>query len=134
MRTTLCLSAAAVITLAYWIGKQRADLSLVRPSATEIFNLRSECARLAENIGAANRPAPVLAVKLLSHYDPRANRCYTELSTEYTTRLYDAQTGELLVEAWNGTPPSFIKGGPATPSREAALAVIERAMADDWQR
>lgn len=47
-------------------------------------------------------------------------------------RLYDAQTGEVVAELWNGTPPSgYIKGGPDHPSGEAVRAVIERAMADD---
>jgi hypothetical protein len=133
MRAALCLLAVAAITLAYWIGKHRAEVSLVRPSATEIFNLRSECAKLAENIRSTNQPSPVLTLKLLSHYDRDANRCYTELSTEYATRLYDAQSGELLVESWNGVSPSFIKGGPEKPSRDAALALIERTMADDWK-
>jgi hypothetical protein len=133
MKIAIYFLVAVAIASAYWIGKQHADTSSVRPSATEIFNLRSACAKLAENIEIANRPSLVVTYKLLSHYEPRVNRCFAELSSEYATRLYDGQTSELLVEAWNGTQFSFIKGGPEQPSRDAALAVITRTMADDWK-
>jgi hypothetical protein len=57
---------------------------------------------------------------------------YAELHINAADQLYDAQTGEVLAEVWNGEPPrTFIKGGPDNPSLEETRKLIERAMTDD---
>lgn len=86
-----------------------AERSQQLPTATEVFQLRSLCAKLGEQqleetfVGSANTKDQV------SHYDPRSNRCYVELivqaanpkrADEYINRtLYDGQTKELLAFA-----------------------------------
>ena len=61
-----------------------------KPTATEVFNLRTECAELAENINGEydltgislatsdDLPYP-FTQEHFSHYDPETNRCYVEL-------------------------------------------------------
>jgi hypothetical protein len=75
------------------------------PSATEVFHLRSECARLGEKILDGNLIGPALTQSQLSHYDPKTNRCYVKLTVNRADSfkpyyegsfLYDGQTGELL--------------------------------------
>ena len=75
------------------------------PSASEVFHLRSECARLAEKMLENNVVGTALTQSQVSHYNPQTNRCYVELSVqtanlshlEYSSdTLYDGQTGELL--------------------------------------
>ncbi|MGA2722947.1 MAG: hypothetical protein ABSG79_11100 [Bryobacteraceae bacterium] len=61
-----------------------------KPTATEVFNLRTKCAQLGEKIngeydltgiwGATSDDLPYpFAQEHFSHYDPKANRCYVEL-------------------------------------------------------
>ncbi len=132
MRTVVFLLIAA-IPAAYWIGLQRGsrgqDSSFIHLGATEAFNLRSACSKLAESLAQANHQISGAT----SRYDVRTNRCYTELHLDVANRLYDAQTGEILAEVWHGPSPSasFIRGGPKDVSPEDARAFIDRAMADD---
>lgn len=106
----------AVILLASCGGKRPSEGTITTPSptttppptATEVFHLRSECAQLGQKILEGN----VIGIKLtqdeVSHYDPKTNRCYVQLTvmtadlsrpaTYYATTLYDGQTGEML--AW----------------------------------
>jgi len=79
------------------------------PSATEVFHLRSECVALGQKILDGNVVGSALSHSQVSHYDPRTNRCYVELTiqTADTTKpldylnrvLYDGQTGEMLAVA-----------------------------------
>jgi hypothetical protein len=88
------------------------------PTATEEFHLRSECAALAQKILDGNTNVdPALArsfgvdQSVDSNYDPKANRCYVELSTQTTNStaqlksqvanyyLFDGQTGSELAFA-----------------------------------
>lgn len=77
------------------------------PSATEVFHLRSECAELAEKIMNENTIGMALTQSVLSHYNPKTNRCYAELtvqsadlSSNYLAEyLYDGQTKEMLAFA-----------------------------------
>jgi len=88
------------------------------PTATEEFHLRSECAALAQKILNNNTNVdPALAQSfgvdqsVDSNYDPKANRCYVELSTQTTNAttplksqvanyyLFDGQTGSELAFA-----------------------------------
>ncbi len=79
------------------------------PTATEVFHLRSECARLAEKMLEKlekDAEGSNSTESQLSHYDPPSNRCYVEISTQTTDghghnvdatdTLFDGQTGEHL--------------------------------------
>lgn len=78
-------------------------------TATEIFNLRSECARLGQKILHGNIVGVALTQDQVSHYDPQTNRCYVQLTVQtadlskpgdyFSTTLYDGQTGEILAFA-----------------------------------
>jgi hypothetical protein len=80
------------------------------PTATEVFNLRSKCAALGERILEDNTIGSALTQSQVTHYEPRTNRCYVELTIQtadlskpidqhYNHRvLYDGQTKEML--AW----------------------------------
>jgi hypothetical protein len=59
-----------------------------KPTATEVFNLRSKCAELGERINSENDftavaipsvTVPLLKQEHASHYNPETNRCYVEL-------------------------------------------------------
>jgi hypothetical protein len=83
------------------------------PTATEVFNLRSRCVALGDQILEANTIGSALTQSQVSHYEPRTNRCYVELtiqtadlskptSQHYMNRvLYDGQTKEMLAVATN---------------------------------
>ena len=76
------------------------------PTAT---NLRSRCAQLGEKIMEDNTIGAALTQSQVSHYDPRTNRCYVELTVEtidrtgpkdfYVRYLIDGQTKEHLAFA-----------------------------------
>lgn len=129
MRTAICLLVIAIPT-AYWIGLRhgRSQPEQTPASATDVFNLRTECANLTQGIADANKHLAVGSV--LSHYDVRANRCYAELHVDSADRLYDAQTREILAEIWDGKE-GFIKGGPEKSTPKAVRAFIDRVMSDD---
>lgn len=77
------------------------------PTATEVFNLRTECAKLGEKILSENHVGIPLTQSQVSKYDLKSNRCFVELfvssiPTEklYTSyALYDGQTGEMIAFA-----------------------------------
>jgi hypothetical protein len=74
-----------------------------RESATELVNLRWRCAdlggKILEGIDAQRHPT----LSQVSHYDPRTNRCYVEITehsgSNYHRYLYDGQTKEILARA-----------------------------------
>ena len=78
----------------------------LRPTASEVFKLRSECAVLGENLRENNVIGSALVQDAISHYDPNTNRCYIEITVHtadlgannpyHATYLYDGQTRELL--------------------------------------
>ncbi len=92
------------------------------PTATEVFHLRSECAKLGEGILEGNPIGSALTDSQVSHYNPLTNRCYVELDVQnadlsgpvyYLHRtLWDGQTGELLasVEVNGSNCPSLAAG------------------------
>jgi len=135
MRIVISVLIAAVIGLAFWIGVQLgragADRAFNSPSATEVFNLRSRCVELGEKILRDNPASPVIVQSVLSHYDPRTNRCFVELQNEYSRRLFDGQTGERLAELWNGAIPTAYLKGVQGASREATRAFIDSHIADE---
>jgi hypothetical protein len=79
------------------------------PTATEVFNLRSKCASLGQQILDEQAIEPERTKDQVSHYDPRTNRCYVELtihvadfrSPQYQQQrfLLDGQTKEMLASA-----------------------------------
>jgi hypothetical protein len=122
-----------------------ADESFGKPTATEVFNLRSKCAEFGDKIMSRNTIGSALAQDQVSHYDPKTNRCYVELDVhmadlskwdDYRSRyLYDGQTGEML--AWatykKGNKTAFVNDGP-TLDYDAAVLKIDILMADDRKR
>jgi hypothetical protein len=80
------------------------------PSATEVFHLRSLCAKLGDQLFDETAIGSALTKDQLSHYDPKSNRCYVELTVQkispkdandnYVNRsIYDGQTKEILAFA-----------------------------------
>jgi hypothetical protein len=123
------------------------------PTATEVFDLRSKCAALAEKIMDDNLIGSALAQEQLSHYSPYTNRCYVKLHVHTAdlatpqdrfiseSYLYDGQTKELLATtSWNGGKKSgqifsdslrgFAKY-PAVPTYEETDSMIEKFMAEE---
>lgn len=121
------------------------DTVFQKPSATEIFNLRSRCAALGEKIMNENVIGSALTQSQTSHYSPKTNRCYVELDVnmadlnrynEYAARyLYDGQTGEML--AWckkekGDSMTGFIFGGKIEQNTYLDASMkIDAEMADD---
>jgi hypothetical protein len=78
------------------------------PTATEVFDLRSKCADLGEKIMKNTAIADALAKDQLSHYEPKTNRCYVQLTVQnpnpakrneyFRQYLFDGQTGQVLAE------------------------------------
>jgi hypothetical protein len=79
------------------------------PTATEVFQLRSLCAGLVDKLLDETTVGSALTKDQSSHYEPRSNRCYVELTIQtadatrpnpYINRvLYDGQTKEMLAYA-----------------------------------
>ena len=117
-----------------------------RATATEIFDLRSKCARLGDKIMEDNVIGPALTQSVVSNYNPQTNRCYVELTVHmadlskfdeiYFRSVYDGQTGEML--AWarkdKGKESGFFGGvvlsGTQSDYNAAQLRMSE-LMADD---
>ena len=129
--------------------------TFLRPTATEVFHLRSECATLGEKILEDSPVGSALSQSQVSHYDPQTNRCYVELTvqtadaqapvSDYLGRryLYDGQTRELLAFAEIiGTPSEGEKRGMVFAETgenidngyEPACLFIDKMMADDRKR
>jgi len=120
-----------------------------KPTATEIFNLRSRCADFGEKIMAENIIGIALAQEQVSHYDPKSNRCYVELTVHtadltkhvdyYFFRvLYDGQTREMLASSLTekGVKRGFVLGSFSDgvgfdAAFDAANTKIDALMADD---
>ena len=114
------------------------------PTATEVFNLRSTCADLGEQILEASGGEIALGISQVSHYEPRTNRCYVEIIIQpayitpggqyFVRSLYDGQTREMLAYAkqekgkWEGMV--FDRQHQSTGWDEAN-AYINKMMADD---
>ena len=102
-----------------------------KPTATEVFNLRSKCVELAKKIDDDHDQTGCDVFRLsghycffqqehFSHYDPRTNRCNVELRVTLTAGavdlkeaknyeiyyanrfLYDGQTGDELASSYRG--------------------------------
>jgi hypothetical protein len=77
------------------------------PTATEVFNLRTKCAKLGEELDEAMLHGPAVSRETVSNYNSKSNRCYVTLNdtsgkpSHWHTLfgLYDGQTRELLAVA-----------------------------------
>jgi hypothetical protein len=102
------------------------------PTATEVFNLRTKCAQLAQKMLEDLAHGPAITAWQVSHYHPRTNRCYVQITTQNIedqnkstgVNLYDGQTEDLLafikidkgrrvgiVFDWRHTPESLTNAG-----------------------
>lgn len=122
------------------------------PTATEVFNLRSKCAELGEKIMKNTVTGDELTKNQVSHYDPKTNRCYVQLTVwnaklgkgdEYFQEyLYDGQTGQLLAEIRRekGTRYGDIYNNPSPMNGTSdelyldASNFISKMMEDDRQQ
>ena len=113
-----------------------------KPSATEVFNLRSRCAEFGRKIMSDNTIGVALSQDQISHYEPKSNRCYIELTVHmadlahfddhFSRYLFDGQTEEML--AWTKTDLGVKTGwmvGVVTGSFDSATTKIDDLMADD---
>jgi hypothetical protein len=110
------------------------------PTATEVFKLRSMCGELGEKMLEEDGHGPDLTTSQLSHYVPKINRCFVELtarsntSQHFNVALYDAQTKDLLAfygqDARGGRGGALFKTGQLG-EYEAAKAYIDQMMKDD---
>jgi hypothetical protein len=119
MKKILLISYASVLLLVgcnnsqqdQKIEKTNSEVNFQLPTATEIFHLRSECAKMGEKILSENYIGISLTQSQVSKYDPKSNRCYVELSVMsadpslpiekfyQSYGLYDGQTKEMIAFA-----------------------------------
>ena len=118
--------------------------SFRKPTAAEVFNLRTKCAELGEKILNGNIIGIALTQEQVSHYDPKSNRCYVELTVQmadltkvndyFSRSVYDGQTGEMLAfsSSEKGVKKGFVMGSAGGGvGFDAANAKIDALMADD---
>jgi len=81
--------------------------SFVPPTAEQAYRLQDDCSRRGEAILKSNFVSSALTHDQVSRYNATTNRCYVRLEVhamdlteldkhDYSTYLYDGQTGELL--------------------------------------
>lgn len=126
------------------IEKAATDVNFRLPTASEVFHLRSECAKLGEKILSENFIGNALVQSQTSKYDTKSNRCYVELfitSSDFSldedkkyrsSNLYDGQTGELLAYATENMGKTKF-GSFKVPQRsyDATVYYINQIMNDD---
>lgn len=82
-----------------------AEPSFQKPTATEIFDLRSKCADLGRK-AQKDLKSVYPTTTAMSHYNPTTNRCYVELTYFNDDGLFesliDGQTGDPLANTSNG--------------------------------
>jgi hypothetical protein len=121
------------------------------PTATEVFNLRSKCAELGEKIMKNIVISEALKKDQLSHYEPKTNRCYVQLTVSnadlakgddyFQQYLFDGQTGQVLAAIRRekgvrsgdiSVDPSPLNGNSDELYLDASM-FISKMMADDRQ-
>ena len=115
-----------------------------RPTATEIFNLRTKCAELGDKLLRLHPVSAPFTEEQASHYDSKTNRCYVDLfvtnfdregkTGDYASEtVFDGQSREELAgyEHKKGKTVAFIKDGPMDTTDVEARAKIKDLMADD---
>jgi hypothetical protein len=122
------------------------------PTATEVFNLRSKCADLGEKIMKNTVIGDALKKDQVSHYEPKTNRCYVQLTVwnadpakgddYFQQYLFDGQTGQVLAAIHRdkgvrsgeiSIDPSPLNGNPDELYVDASM-FISKMMADDRQQ
>jgi len=122
------------------------------PTATEVFNLRSKCAELGEKILKTTVVGEALKKEQVSHYEPKTNRCYVQLTVwnpdltkgedYFQQYLLDWQNGQVLAAIHRekgvksgeiSIDPSPLSGNPDELYVDASL-FISKMMADDRQQ
>jgi nitrate reductase alpha subunit len=122
------------------------------PTATEVFDLRTKCAELGDKIMKNTVIGDALKKDQLSHYEPKTNRCYVQLTVwnanpakgdEYFQQyLFDGQTGQVLaaIRREKGVrsgeisiDPSPLNGNSDELYVDASI-FISKMMADDRQQ
>jgi hypothetical protein len=103
-------------------GEQGQLSQALKPTASEVFKLRSECAVLGDKLLENHFVGSAQAHDAVSHYDPNTNRCYIQLTVHtadldadnpnHATYLYDGQTREMLALATirNGQKSGIVFG------------------------
>lgn len=151
-------TGALSLVLFFFSGCQRPsapadDPSFHAPTATEVFNLRSKCAELGQKVMDNNVVGIALTQDQVSHYDPKTNRCYVELTVQtadlskagdyFQQYFFDGQTGEMLASIrndqrgkWGMVYDNQHKSPIPVPYDasvlyEDALSYIDNKMADD---
>ena len=146
----------AFSVLLFFVGCQKSSApippvdapSFRSPTATEVFNLRSKCAELGEKIMKNTVIGDGLTKDQVSHYEPKTNRCYVQLTVrnanvakedEYFQQyLFDGQTGQVLaaMRREKGTRSGDIFSDPYPPNANPdelyldASIFISKMMAD----
>jgi hypothetical protein len=135
------------------IAKPVAAPASPRPTAVQIFDLRTKCQKLTDDARETNGMGFVgaaLTSNVTSHYNPVTNHCYAEV---YTTKnfsykfpkvpdnyisdaLYDVQTGEIILYAHQeGDKHSGNDNRPNTPNvlvdYSVAIEAIRELMAQE---
>jgi hypothetical protein len=122
------------------------------PTATEVFNLRSKCAELGEKILKNTAIGDGLKKDQVSHYEPKTNRCYVQLTAwnanpdkgddNFQQYLFDGQTGQVLAAIHRekgvrsgdiSIDPSPLNGNSDELYLDASI-FISKMMADDRQQ
>ena len=121
------------------------------PTATEVFNLRSKCAELGDRILKQTDIADTLKKDQVSHYEPKTNRCYVQLTVwnpnpskgdYFQQSLLDGQTGQVLAAIHRekgvrsgeiSIDPSPLNGNPDELYVDASM-FINKMMEDDRQQ
>jgi hypothetical protein len=115
------------------------------PTATEVFQLRSECAKLGSQILNNNTIGSALTQSVVSNYDEKSGRCYVNLTVQsadltqapqtMSQYLYDGQTNELLATT---SIKKGVRGGIAYKTNalgfDAVNEYIESKMNDPAQQ
>lgn len=149
-----------VSVLLFFSGCQKSSAPIPRvdapsfpsPTATEVFNLRSKCAELGEKIMKNTVTGAALKKDQLSHYEPKTNRCYVQLTVwnadlakgddYFQQYLFDGQTSQELAairrEKGVRSGDIFIDPSPLNGNSDElyvdASLFISKMMADDRQQ
>ncbi len=138
----ILLSIFAVAAFEPWLIRKLAQPS-GQPAATEIFDLRAQCAEYAAREGER---VNTIGVKLntygsfVSHYNWRTNRCYVEHieGNERDTEVFDAQTRKALVTqlhedlaGHNCTGIVIQNDGTEVDSYERSIVRLKEIMEED---
>ncbi len=116
-----------------------------KPTATEVFNLRTRCAELASkissehdttgsDIAAIQKKPPFLTQEQVSHYDPKTNRCYVELRVTVDLALLmalpngNAQAAKMKNDVLKHFEPDYVERHLYDGQTGEELAYLQKGM------